>query len=118
VDSVSIEKDNLWFEDTYVSAWITEAHSGLSFIERGFAWGNCYNDCFYGIEYTCTAVVSSRNREVEWLWSAGVESFSAPISNNSNSRDISGLWLGYIGYSGVLFGLNMDPSWREIKQIL
>jgi hypothetical protein len=110
VDSVSIEKYNMLFEDTYVSIWIIEAHSSLSFIDRGFALGNCYYDCFYGIEYTCTDVVSSRNMEVECLWSVGVKSLSAHISNNSYNKELSGGWPGYIGYSGLLFGINMDPS--------
>lgn len=28
------------------------------------------------------------------------------------------MWLGHSSNSGLLFGHNMDPSWRELKQIL
>jgi hypothetical protein len=128
LDNVIIEEDKLWLEDTYVPALIIEAQFGFLFSDKGFALGICYYVCFYGNgcvygignygSHACTTVLNSETREVECLWSVGVKSLFSFVSINYDSKEISGLGLGYIGYSGVLFGLKMEPSWRELKQIL
>lgn len=62
---VGIEANNLWVEDTSISVCEIRAYSDLSFIDRGFALKNYYNDCPYGSKHSFTDAVSSKNREVE-----------------------------------------------------
>ena len=54
--------------------------------------GFCYGHGIYG-SHTCTIVLNP-------------------------GQEACGLGLGYIGYSGVLFGFKMEPFCREIKYII
>jgi hypothetical protein len=66
VGSVSTKEDKLCYEDIYVTSWTLEVQLRLSFIDKGFAFGKGWYDCFFGIGYTCIVVVNYRNKEVEF----------------------------------------------------
>jgi hypothetical protein len=92
-------------------------------LEKGSFWDlilqlvmvmSVFLDLNLGGGITCTYVLNLGHREVV----VGYNCSLAIVLTNFVSKGNSGLELDLTGYRGTLFGLKMDPSWREIKQIL
>lgn len=107
---------NLIYGGTYLNSGEFVAQPGLSFSVSGFALWKIWSGCFSGTALIYTSKASNRSGNMG-IWCFGsVICPSAQFSHNSIcSRSV---WPGYIGNRGFLLGLDMEPSWRELKQIL